>query len=129
MSRLYNIINSIVVRTTANVRGTAVALDSYTSSDYTFPSDGYLCVAMGETATARASISLYDANRNYIGEMGAISNGDYPSYLVFVKKGMKVRVSGVANNGHVNYYPIGGVLHSSIFKACSHFFTCEEVAA
>lgn len=129
MSRLYNIINSIAVRTAANVRGTPVTLDSYTASDYTFPSDGYVCCAMGATATARASVTLKDKNGTDIGEMGAISNGDYPSYLLFVKKGMKVRVSGVANSGHVYFYPMGGVLHSSIFKACSHFFTCEEVAA
>ena len=108
MDRLHKIIDNIADRTVANVRGTAVNLDSYTASDYTFPSDGYLCVAMGASATARASISLYDANRNYIGEMGALSNGDYPSYLLYVKKGMKVRVSGVANSGHVNYYPISG---------------------
>ena len=108
MSRLYNIINSIAVRTAANVRGTPVTLDSYTASDYTFPSDGYVCCAMGATATAQASVSIFDANRNYIGEMGALSNGDYPSYLLFVKKGMKVRVSGVANSGHVYFYPIGG---------------------
>lgn len=108
MSRLYNIINNLAERTIANVRGTPVALDSYTTSDYTFPSDGYVCCAMGATATAKASISLYDANRNYIGEMGAVSNGDYPSYLAFVKKGMKVRVSGIANSGHINYYPIKG---------------------
>lgn len=106
MSRLYDIINNLADRTIANVRGTPVALDSYTASDYTFPSDGYVCCAMGGGATAKASISLYDKNRAYIGEMGAASNGDYPSYMIFVKKGMKVRVSGIANSGHVNYYPI-----------------------
>ena len=130
MSRLHDIINSIGIRTNANVRGSQVVLDSYTSNDYTFQSDGYLNVTMGAAATARASVTLKDKNGTAIGEMGAISNGDYPSYLAFVKKGMKVRVSGIANSGYVYFYPLGGgVLHSSIFKACNHFFTCEEVAA
>lgn len=116
MNRLYNIINSIGVRIAANVRGTPVTLDSYTASDYTFPSDGYVCCAMGATATAQASVSIFDANRNYIGEMGALSNGDYPSYLLFVKKGMKTRVSGVANSGHVYFYPIGGGYCIAVFS-------------
>lgn len=108
MSRLHDIINSIGIRTNANVRGSQVVLDSYTSNDYTFQSDGYLNVTMGEAATARASVTLKDKNGTAIGEMGAISNGDYPSYLAFVKKGMKVRVSGIANSGHVYFYPLGG---------------------
>lgn len=130
MSRLHDIINSIGIRTNANVRGSQVVLDSYTSNDYTFQSDGFLNVTMGAAATARASVTLKDKNGTAIGEMGALSNGDYPSYLTFVKKGMKVRVSGLANSGHVYFYPLGGgVLRSSIFKACSYFFNCEEVAA
>ena len=109
MKRPYEIMDNMGKRITANKRvGSAVTLDSYTSSDYTFPSDGYLSVAMGARATARASVSLKDATGQYIGEMGALSNGDYPSYLTFVRKGMKVRVSGVADNGHVYFYPIGG---------------------
>lgn len=111
--KLYDVIYSVADRlgdaedrVDANVRGGSVTLDAYTASDYTFPSDGYLSVTMGASATARASVSLFDSQRNYIGEMGALSNGDYPSYLLFVKKGMKTRVT-VSNSGHVYFYPIG----------------------
>lgn len=130
MSRPFDILDTMRERILANNRsGSAITLDSYTSSDYTFPSDGYLSVTMGASATARASVALKDADGQAIGEMGAYSNGDYPSYLLFVRKGMKVRVSGIANSGHVYFYPIGGgVLHSSIFKASGHLQRLEVAA-
>ena len=120
MSRLGNILKSTVARTVANVSGTSVTLDSYTSSDYTFPSDGYLNAVMGTSGTARASVSIKDANGATIGEMGAASNGDFPSHMLFVKKGMKVRVTGIGNSGHVYFIPVGG---GYCLTALSHLVT------
>ena len=109
MSRLYNIINSIVVRTNANVRGSQVVLDSYTSSDYTFPSDGYLSVACNAAANASAFATIKDSSGNSFALIGSgNSNGTYPAWSTFVKKGMKVRTAEVANGGHVYFNPIGG---------------------
>lgn len=131
MKRDYEIIKNIGDRVKANkIKTSRVTLDSYTSGDYTFTSDGYLSVTCGAAGNARASATLKDSDGNALGEIGGVSNNAYSSFLVFVRKGMKVRVSGLENSGHVYFYPIwGGVLRSSIFKACSHFFKTEEVVA
>ena len=83
-----------------------VALDSYTSSDYTFPSDGYLNITCGAAANAQASVSLKDSAGTYVGEIGGLGNSGYPSWMCFVKKGMKARVSGIANSGHIWFMPL-----------------------
>lgn len=105
MARLYDVLAEIVKRLAAGKLGTAVVLDSYTTTLYTCPSDGYLCATMGLAANARASASLHDEDGNYIGEIGAMSS-DYGSWLIFVRKGMKVKTTGASNNGHVTFYPM-----------------------
>lgn len=109
MGKLYDIIDNIGRRTIANVRGTPVLLDSYTTDDYVFPSDGYLSATCGQAGDARASASLRDSRGVAITELGGVSNATYATWVVFVKKGMRVRVSGIANNGHVYFYPMGAI--------------------
>lgn len=108
MLNVKKMLTKILQNTSANVRGTTVTLDSYTASDYTFPSDGYLAATCGSSSNAQASASLRDANGTAITELGGLSNGTWATWVVFVRKGMRVRVSGIANNGHVYFYPLGG---------------------
>lgn len=108
MLNVKKMLTKILQNTSANVRGTAVTLDSYTSDYYTFPADGYLSATCGAATNAQASASLRDATGTAITEIGGFSNGTWATWAVFVRKGMKVKVSGIANNGHVFYYPLGG---------------------
>lgn len=105
MNRLYDVLAEMTKRLAAGKRDAAINLDSYTTTMYTCPTDGYLCATMGLAANARASAALHDEDGNYIGEIGALSS-NYGSWLIFVRKGMKVKTTGVANNGHVTFYPM-----------------------
>ena len=126
MDRLYNILDATIRRLTNNtMSGSRVTLDSYTSSQYTFPSDGYVALALGAAGNANASVSIYDSSGAYMGEIGGLSNNAYTSQMTFVRKGMKARVSSISNSGHVYFAPWGGVLHN--LNPLRHFFTCEEV--
>lgn len=106
MLNVKKMLTKVLQKTSANVKVTTVTLDSYTGSDYTFPSDGYLATTCGSASNAQASASLRDANGNVITELGGLSNGTWATWVVFVRKGMRVRVSGIANNGHVYFYPL-----------------------
>lgn len=127
MLNIKKTLTKILQKTSANVRGTAVTLDSYTSDYYTFPSDGYLAATCGSSSNAQASASLRDANGTAITELGGLSNGTWATWVVFVRKGMKVKVSGIANNGHVYFYPLGGVIRQLLSKFAT-LFNREGVA-
>lgn len=127
MLNIKKTLTKILQNTSANIRGTAVTLDSYTSDYYTFPADGYLAATCGASANAQASASLRDANGTAITELGGVSNGTWATWAVFVRKGMKVKVSGLANNGHIFYYPLGGVIRQLLSKFAT-LFNREGVA-
>lgn len=108
MSRLGNALNAMAGRVAGNkLNGSRVTLDSYSSSDYTFPSDGYLFCTCGANQNAQASVSLKDASGTYLSELGGLNAGSWATWAIFVKKGMKCRAT-VANDGHVYFAPLGG---------------------
>lgn len=106
-TRLGDILKSLADRTAANKQsGSRVTLDSYTSTDYTFPSDGYLFCTCGANQNAQASVALKDANGTYLSEMGGLNSGTWATWVLYVTKGMRCRVT-VANDGHVYFSPMG----------------------
>lgn len=110
MSRLGDDLNAMAVRVVGNkLNGSRVTLDSYSASDYTFPSDGYLSVECNAAANASAFAMIKDSSGTTINLMGCgNSNSTYATWATFVKKGMKVRAVEVANGGHVYFSPLGG---------------------
>lgn len=107
-TRRYGILNAIIDKCNANKAGTRVILNSYTGgSIYTFPSDGYLTVKATAASNAEAWASIMDADGNAIGDIGGLAGTTYPVFTVFVKKGMKVTVTGINSNGSVYFTPMG----------------------
>lgn len=90
---------------TRNKKGTTVDLSNRTT-DYTFPSDGYLIVSATSTANAVAIVDLRDSNSSYIGALGGQGNSNYPSWTTFVRAGMVVRIRTVSNSGYVAFVPL-----------------------
>lgn len=85
--------------------GTTVSLDSYTSSDYTFQSDGYVVATCESSSTSKAIVQIKDKNGNNFVKLGGWGNSTYASYSCYVKQGMKARVITLENSGHVNFEP------------------------
>lgn len=108
MGKLFDIQKSIIENMQANTTSGQVNLDSYSLNQYTFPSDGYVHVALNEYANSEAYAIIRDANGVAIGVVGGLSNGAYTTWTTFVKKGMKTNVTQVRNNGHVYFSPVGG---------------------
>lgn len=90
---------------TRNKKGTTVNLSNSTT-DYTFPSDGYLIVSTSSTANAVAIVDLRDSTSSYIGTVGGQGNSNYPSWATFVRAGMIVRIRTVSNSGYVAFVPL-----------------------
>ena len=90
---------------TRNKKGTDVDLSDFTT-DYAFPSDGYLIVSAGSSATAIAIAELRDSNAAYIGTIGGQGNSTYSSWITFVRAGMIVRIRTVRNSGYVGFAPL-----------------------
>lgn len=90
---------------TRNKKGTTVNLSNSTT-DYTFPSDGYLIVSASSTANAVAVVDLRDSTSSYIGTVGGQGNSNYPSWTTFVRAGMIVRIRTVSNSGYVAFVPL-----------------------
>lgn len=90
---------------TRNKKGTTVNLSNSTT-DYTFPSDGYLIVSASSTANAVAIVDLRDSTSSYIGTIGGQGNSNYPSWVTFVRAGMIVRPRTVSNSGYVAFVPL-----------------------
>lgn len=90
---------------TRNKKGTTVNLSNSTT-DYTFPSDGYLIVSASSTGNAVAIVDLRDSTSSYIGTVGGQGNSNYPSWATFVRAGMIVRIRTVSNSGYVAFVPL-----------------------
>jgi len=90
---------------TRNKKGTDVDLSDRTT-DYTFPTDGYLVVSAGSSASAIAIAELRDSNAAYIGTIGGQGNSAYPSWITFVRAGMIARTRTVRNSGYVSFVPL-----------------------
>ena len=87
----------------SNTLGTAVSLTTYTTlaNAYTFPSDGYLRVGNGDTATATVA-HIVDANGTDRGYISHINSASW----TFVRKGMQTYVSGAnANSAVLQFIP------------------------
>lgn len=100
-----NALNSNLAELTKTMHGTTVSLDSYTSADYTFPSDGYLVATCESSSSAKAIVQIKDSGGYNFAKLGGWSNSTYASYSCYVKKGMKARVITLENNGHVTFEP------------------------
>ena len=98
-------ISSLNSNSSKNNFGSVVSLDTYTSSDYTIPSDGYVLCNCSASSTSKAIADVYGASSGVL-RFGGWSNSAYPVYTCFVKKGMRVRVVVLENSGHVNYFPL-----------------------
>ena len=87
--------------------GSGVIVDSYTTSYYTIPSDGYVIAQCSANPNSKAEVRVYgaDGETNYI-ELGGWGNSTYATYLTFVRKGMRIKVTTVENGGHVIYVPL-----------------------
>lgn len=91
-------IDEVANKNSSTILGTAVSLSAYTalSNAYTFPSDGYLRVGNGDTATATQA-HIVDSNGADHGYISHLNNSSW----TFVRKGMKTWVTGTSANGAV----------------------------
>lgn len=118
MSRLYNILDRLVDRSSVNtksVTGTTNASGALDISGSISPSSKVI----------GAHVTSGDSNAMPIPFRYSNSTGNW--YLKMVRWDTFAVLANQSFTVEVFY--LGGVLHSSIFKALSHFFTCEEVAA
>ena len=105
LTELNSSLNDVITSAERNSIASPVSLDTYTSTNYICPSDGYVrcdCSA-GTTAKAIADISG-DTTGSF--RMGGWANGTYGMYVCYVKKGMKVRVVTLENSGHIWFYSL-----------------------
>lgn len=99
---------------TENNIGTGVSLNNYTSENnlYTFPSDGYLVImSIGNGSYARACIYSSD-NTNHFYAAVVYGETTYPQLPVFVKKGMRVFITG--SNGSESSGTYSGIFNPFI---------------
>ena len=118
MNRLYNILDGLVDRSSVNtksVTGTTNASGALDISGSISPSSKVI----------GAHVTSGDANALPLPFRYSNSTGNW--YLKMIRWDTFAVLGNQSFTVEVFY--LGGVLHSSIFKACSHFFTCEEVAA
>ena len=82
-----------------------MSLDSYTSTNYICPSDGYVRCDCSAGTTSKSVVDISGATTGSL-RMGGWANGTYGMYVCYVKKGMKVRVVVLENSGHAWFYPL-----------------------
>lgn len=75
------------------------------NEEYICPCDGYVQCSCGATSTAQAIATIYDSNGSYI-RLGGFSGSTYAVWSCYVRKGMKVKATTVANNGVVQFIPL-----------------------
>ena len=100
-------IDTIEDRENADDIKPAVDLDSYTSTNYFFPADGYLncfCLHAGDRAIAYLKGSQTGRDM-VIDSYCPTSTTHGTERLIYVKKGMKVSVA-ITGTGHVRYYEL-----------------------
>ena len=86
--------------------GTAISLASYTSQDYVVPSDGYVVANCGSASNSKAIARVYAKDNTNNINVGGWGNGTYGVWSVFVRRGMRVRVITLENNGYVTFVPL-----------------------
>lgn len=100
------LIYKILTRMNGNGFVNAVNLASYTNSNYTFPTDGYVVAGCGASSTAKSIVRIYDrtAGTNFV--IGGWGNGTFMTHALFVKKGMQARVVTLENSGTAYFYSL-----------------------
>lgn len=83
--------------------GPEVNLASYTSTNYTCPSDGYAKADCGAAGAAKSIIQITDGT--YTVRLGGWGNNSYPYWSTFVKKGMQLRVITLEGGGKAAFTP------------------------
>ena len=94
----------ILSRMNSNGFVSSVDLSSYTSTNYTFQTDGYLAVSCGASSTAKAIVRVYDRTAGTSFVIGGWGNGTFMSHALFVKKGMQARVLTLEAGGTVYFH-------------------------
>ena len=94
---------------TQNDLGARVDISSYTTTSnmYTCPCDGFVCADLSASTTAKSIIRIFGATgtANQI-SIGGWANSTYGSYSCFVRKGMKLMVATLENNGKAFFIPL-----------------------
>lgn len=98
--------DSINSKITDNDLGTRINISTYTSTKYTIPSDGYVTCEANASGSSYARARIFNPDETRYFYLYAGSASTYPAIPVFVKKGMKVKVDEVGNNGFVTFIPI-----------------------
>lgn len=89
-----------------NIIGTTVNISSYTTTAYVVPSDGYVQLAATSTTTTRIRAVLYGADAsNSISISAAYTLGNTFN-SIFVRKGMRIKITDNTNNGLVYFAPL-----------------------
>lgn len=85
---------------------TYVDLASYTSTWYTFPSDGYLTASCGSSSNSIAIGRVGGSSLNATFSFGGYGNGTYGSWTTFVRAGMKAQAVRLENSGTLYFRPL-----------------------
>ena len=102
---LYSDLMELVKRVNANENGSLVNLLSYTTSLYTFPSDGYVILDASQATGNKLLTRIYSSNGGLFNFGSYQTSGGWNA--LFVKKGMKVQVSqNVGTNNYANFMPL-----------------------
>lgn len=106
MISIKKLLYKMLSRMNSNGFASTVNLASYTSSNYTFPSDGYVVASCGSASNSKAVVQIYDRTANMNFTIGGWGNGTYMAHAMFVKKGMQARAVTIENNGVAYFCPL-----------------------
>ena len=96
-----------VISPSKNHLGAQVDLSAYTTTQYTFPTDGFLTANCLAVAQAKAIVRIYGASGESPSvSLGGWGNGGYPVWTTFVKAGMKCQVATLESNGKIVFFPL-----------------------
>lgn len=89
-------INELNTKIAKNVLGAGIDLKEYTSTYYTFPSDGYVCVLLGYDANQYVYADIVGSSGSTLNihlSTGADGHFGNTALPVFVRSGMKFKIS------------------------------------
>lgn len=99
-------IDTLNSNTTKHDITTYVDLASYTSTWYTFPTDGYLTASCGSASNAIAVGRVGGSSLNATLIIGGYGNSTYGSWSCFVRAGMKAQAVRLENGGTLYFRPL-----------------------
>ena len=99
-------IDALNSNTTKHDITTYVDLSSYTSTWYTFPTDGYITASCGSASNSIAVGRVGGSSLNVTFSIGGYGNGTYGSWTTFVRAGMKAQAVRLENGGTFFFRPL-----------------------